>query len=385
MAATEKNRDRFSGARLRVARAFKGLTQTKLASEVGITHQFIAGAENNRKEPSGILAQAFGEALGFEAEFFYGPPLDEFKEAECNFRSWRTTPVSARTQAMAYGTLLGELLAYASDKVTLPPENIPRIDAANPEEIERAAERCRMQWGLGLDVPILSMVRATESRAGVPVAEFQGIAEKVDAFSRVGNPSLVVLNNKAASRCRYDLAHECGHLVLHHGRQTGTPETEAEANHFAAAFLLPRTGFVREFPRTTYAVGDALFRLKDRWRVSIAALIRRASELSLIDAIQYRRLYKHLSARGWLRHEPHEFEHEKPEVIPLILDALREHHGVTPIALAGLLHWKPKTLETITGVETEQQDKPAHKFKANVLKFGPTFRSTADREKRREC
>jgi len=376
MAATEKNLDCFSGTRLRIARAFKGLTQTKLASGVGITHQFIAGVENNHKEPSGILAQALGEVLGFETEFFYGPPLDEFKEAECNFRSWRTTPVSARTQAMAYGTLLGELLAYTSDKVTLPVENVPRINATNPEEIERAAERCRMQWGLGLDVPILSMVRAMESCAGVPVAEFQGIAEKVDAFSRVGNPSLVVLNNKAASRCRFDLAHECGHLVLHHSKQTGTHETEAEANYFAAALLLPRTGFVREFPRTIHAVGDALFRLKDRWRVSIAALIRRASDLSLIDAIQYRRLYKHLSARGWLRHEPHEFEHEKPEIVPLIFDALREHHAMTPSELAGFLHWKPETLRTITGIETEKQNKFAQKVKANVLRFGPIHRST---------
>jgi Zn-dependent peptidase ImmA (M78 family)/DNA-binding XRE family transcriptional regulator len=365
--AAEKHRDQFSGSRLRIARAFNGLTQTKLASKVEVTHQFIAGMENDRKEPSGTLAQALGEVLGFEPSFFYGPPLDEFKEAECNFRSWQTTPVSARSQAMACGTLLGQFLSYANEQVTLPVQDIPTVKVGNREEIERAAERCRMQWGLGLDVPITSMTRLTESIAGVAVAQFDEITHKVDAFSRVGNTSVVILNRKAPSRCRFDLAHECGHLVLHRGQPTGTHETEAQADLFASALLLPRAGFVREFPRTLYAIWDALFRLKGRWRVSLAALIRRASDLSLIDAVQYRRLYKQLSARNWLRHEPHEFDSEEPEIIPLVFKALQEHHGLGPTELANELGWKPRTLQKVTGVFIESPEPQPRK--ANVLAF----------------
>jgi Zn-dependent peptidase ImmA (M78 family)/DNA-binding XRE family transcriptional regulator len=365
--AVEQHREQFSGSRLRVARAFNGLTQTKLASKVEVTHQFIAGLENDRKEPSGSLAQALGDVLGFESSFFYGPPLDEFKQAECNFRSLQTTPVSARSQAMACGTLLGQFLSYANEQVTLPVQQIPTMKVGSREEIERAAERCRMQWGLGLDVPITNMVRLTESIAGVAVAQFDEITHKVDAFSRAGNPSVVILNKKSPSRCRFDLAHECGHLVLHFGKPTGSHEMERQADLFASALLLPRAGFVREFPRTLYAIWDALFRLKARWRVSLAALIHRAADLSLVDAVQYRRLYKQLSARNWLKHEPHEFDPEEPEIIPLVFEALRDHHGLKPSELANELGWKLRTLQKITGVVIEPPEpKPQ---KTNVLVF----------------
>jgi len=364
----ETGRD-FSGPRLRIARAFNGLTQSELAREVAVTHQFIANLENNRKQPSGILAQALGDALGFEVSFFYGSSLDEFKESECNFRSRLTTPVSARTQAMAYGTLLGELLSFAAEHVELPPLQIPEIDARSPEEIERAAERCRMEWGLGLDVPITNMARLTESIAGVPIATFRDMTNKVDAFSRRGSVNVVILNEKAPSRCRFDLAHECAHLALHRRKETGTRETEAQADHFAAALLLPRSGFVREFPRSLYAIWDALFRLKDRWRVSIAALLHRASELGLIDAIQYRRLYKQLSARNWLRNEPREFEMERPEIIPLTFDALQDQCGLSSTQVAAYLFWKPRTLERITGITIQHEPKhPATKANLVFLK-----------------
>jgi putative SOS response-associated peptidase YedK len=67
------------------------------------------------------------------------------------------------------------------------PEVIPQVRASNQEEIERAAERCRMHWGLGLDVPIKNVVRVME-RAGVAITRCPGIGEKVDAFSRFGIP-----------------------------------------------------------------------------------------------------------------------------------------------------------------------------------------------------
>src|SRR5581483_8783348 len=141
----------------------------------------------------------------------------------------------------------GQLLQYLQSRLQLPKQDVPRIRASAAEEIEQAAEHCRMHWGLGLDVPIKNVVRVME-RAGVPVTKCPGIGAKVDAFSRAGDLSVLVLTDKPASRCRYDVAHECGHLVLHHDESTGTAEGEAQANRFAAALLLPRAGFAREFP-----------------------------------------------------------------------------------------------------------------------------------------
>ena len=340
----------FAGARLRIARTFQGRTQADLAAQLGVTQQFVAQLEGGRKQPNAMLAGVLGDVLGFEPEFFYGAALTEFTDAECNFRRRRTTPISVRARALAFGTLFGQLLQYLQSQLQLPRQDVPRIHASGPEEIERAAEHCRMHWGLGLEVPIKNVVRVME-RAGVPVTKCPGIGAKVDAFSRAGEPSVLVLTEKPASRCRYDVAHECGHLVLHNGEPTGTAEAEAEANRFAAALLLPRAGFAREFPQSRHGGWDGLFGLKQRWRVSLAAMIRRAAELSLIGGAEYLRLYKELSARGWLKHEPHEFEHEAPEILPRALDLLHESCGLERQEVARVLGWRSATFAAITGLE----------------------------------
>jgi Zn-dependent peptidase ImmA (M78 family)/DNA-binding XRE family transcriptional regulator len=340
----------FAGERLRIARTFQGRTQTHLAEQLGVTQQFVAQLERGRKQPSAMLVGALGDVLSFEPEFFYGAPLIEFADAECNFRRRRTTPIAVRDRALAFGTLFGQLLQYLQSQLQLPKPDIPRIRASAPEEIERAAEHCRLHWGLGLEVPIKNVVRVME-RAGVPVTKCPGIGAKVDAFSRAGEPSVLVLTAKPASRCRYDVAHECGHLVLHPSEPTGTAEAEAEANRFAAAFLLPHAGFAREFPQSRQRGWEGLFRLKERWRASLAAIIRRAAELSLIGGAEYLRLYKELSARGWLKHEPHEFEHEAPEILPQALDLLRESFGLEHKEVARVLGWRSATFVAVTGLE----------------------------------
>jgi transcriptional regulator with XRE-family HTH domain len=83
----------FCGGRLRIARTFRGRTQTDLADQLGISQQFVAQLERGRKQPNAMLVGALSDVLGFEPAFFYGVPLTEFTDAECNFRRRRTTPI----------------------------------------------------------------------------------------------------------------------------------------------------------------------------------------------------------------------------------------------------------------------------------------------------
>jgi transcriptional regulator with XRE-family HTH domain len=204
----------FCPARLKIARAFNSLTQREVAELVGTGQQFIARLESGIKEPTGIMAAALGDVLGFESAFFYGEPLDEFRDDECAFRRRVTTQISVRATALAYGTLFGQLLKYLATMVQFPTPNVPNIPVATGEEIQRAAVECRVYWQLAPDLPIGNMVRVAES-AGVPVAKFQGLADKIDSFARAGSPNVIVLSDKASSRCRLDVAHELVHLVLH--------------------------------------------------------------------------------------------------------------------------------------------------------------------------
>ena len=105
-------------------------------------------------------------------------------------------------------------------------------------------------------------------------------------------------------RLRFDLAHECGHLVMHQGVETGDRETEIQAHRFASAFLLPTTAFVTEFPRRAhYLDWPGLYTLKRRWGVSVRAIVRRAYDLGMIDAAQYRTANVHLARTGQAKGE----------------------------------------------------------------------------------
>ena len=348
----------FSGARLRLARIFQGMTQAELGERVSVTHQFIGFLEGGHKQPSKLLVEALGEACDFPSDFFFGPLIDEFRDEDCHFRRRQTTAAIVRAGVLAHGTLFGQLVRFLDANVSLPKVSVPEIRLRSRDDIERAAERCRMQWGLGIDVPIKSMVRALEN-AGIVVTCFEGGTDKVDAFSRSGGRGVVVLNTdkRSATRRRFDIAHETCHLVAHGGMVTGDEEREREADQFASALLMPRAGLVPEFPRMRRLDWTALFRLKERWGVSVAALVRRAYDLRLLNAMQYQRAYKYMSAQGWRKGEPQEPTPEEPELVRLATDTLAEQ-GFYAETMAELLTWSTATLARVSGVTMPTRPAP---------------------------
>ncbi len=350
------NRAEFCSSRVRLARAFNGWTQAELGEHVGVTHQYVGYLETGHKQPTPLNVEAIADATGFELGFFYQPLVEEFRDEECHFRRRTTTPVSVRTRVLAHGTLFGMLVSYIDAVVSLPDDTVPSVRVKTPEDLERAAERCRIQWGLGRDLPVKNLTRAVE-RAGVIVTRFDGCSTKIDAFSRSGKRNVVILNTEkdAPSRTRFDLAHETGHLVMHGGLTTGDPETEKEADRFASALLLPRAGYAREFPRGSRIDWTALFRLKTRWGASVGAQVRRAYDLRLIDAAQYQRGYKYIAAQGWLKGEPGEPQVEEPELVPLSLGQIQEHYGTSPLEVCTRLQWRPPAFERVAGIHLPPQ------------------------------
>jgi Zn-dependent peptidase ImmA (M78 family) len=344
---------------LRLARELRQATLDDVGKRVAASPSLISHLEKERREPTTDLLHALGDALGFEPGFFFQPIYERFVERECSFRRRTTTPQGVKKEILSRGTLLAEVITYFRAELTLPELDLPHIPVDGVDAAERAADAARVHWRLGLDAPLGQVGRVVE-RAGVPIVEVDVHSEKIDAFCRWGDTSMIVLNSTigSASRRRMDIAHELGHLIMHRGCELGASEVEDEANRFASAFLMPAPGFRSDFASIPRLSWPHLFALKRRWRTSVAAIVRRAWDLRLIGADVYRRMNQYIRARGWHRGEPDEPEMEHPELLKLALLSARADLGRGMADIAEALDWKLSTLEEITGFGAEIVDGP---------------------------
>jgi len=323
----------FVGSRLQVAREFCGLTQKELGEKVAASPTLISLCEADKKKtPSYDLIEACADILGFRRNFFYLPIDEIFQDEECSFRHRRSAPERLKTQIRAHATLLGMVMGKLRAFFRFPELDIPRIRATT-------------------DAPIHQVGRVME-RAGIVIIPHVVQSTKVDAFSRNGGISVIFINQAIPSTSRwiFDIAHECGHLVMHPGVVTGTPETEAAADRYASAFLMPRKAFSREFLEKVFS-WEHIFQLKKRWRVSAAAIVRRAYDLGLLGAVGYRQAYKYMSWKSWnTQGEPFEPDFQQPELLSGALAGLGRSVDLTIAGLCSELYFTPDTFYEITGV-----------------------------------
>jgi len=344
----------FHGDKLRLARLLAGLSLDELGGSVATSRQFVHQLETGAKEPTDEMRDALAAVLTVTPAFFSTPAINPVREEDCHFRRLVSTPRGLVAQAVARGTAVEALVNGLEAQVRLPDVDFP--ESARPEApdaIERVAEEARRHWGLGLDGPITSMTRVLEN-AGAVVVQFDDLTDRIDALSMARRRPIVVRSTAkaAGARLRFDLAHEAAHLIMHQGIITGDSVTEGEAHRFAGAFLIPRGAFAREFPRTRRALDwNALFAMKLRWKVSVRAIARRAFDLGLIDAAQYRTANIQLVKTGQAKTERHDdrIVIEEPELLSSAVAWLLKRDGIGLHRLLADLGMAPELFTRLTG------------------------------------
>ncbi len=303
--------------RLTEARQVALLTQTELANRIGVSRQAVSAYERGTKFPVPNTMGKMADALGQPVAFFTRSERWTFGEHSANFFRKIGPDTKRRNRACEVLADWFSSVAYAFNEIAnFPPIDIPQFEphdstssAYTEEEIEGMAEETRKHFGLGLG-PISNVLRLIESK-GVITCRFRMTGEKVEAFSYwAGDRPFVFLasDKESAARARFDAAHELGHLCLHRwvGREEiedkdRLKQIEAEADHFAGAFLLPR----KSFPNEVYAPkAEAFVDLKARWKVSIQAMVYRCKNLGLFDEQQITNVYKQISYKRWRTVEP---------------------------------------------------------------------------------
>jgi Zn-dependent peptidase ImmA (M78 family)/transcriptional regulator with XRE-family HTH domain len=348
-------KDGFIGQNLRLMRLFHGLSLQELGEEISVSKQFLSRLESGVEAPSASLQDALGARLRVLDGFFHQVDPMPISDEQCHFRKQLTTKVALRQQARARGELFKRITSVLDQELNLPTYGFRESEPVDAEAIERAAERCRIDWGLGLG-PIANMIRVAET-AGAIVVRMSQMAAEIDAISFATKRPIIALNNmdKSACRARFGVAHEIGHLVLHIGTLTGDKVTEGEANRFASAFLMPRSIFAAECARairgTRTLSWSTLSEIKMRWGVSKAAILYRGRQLGIFSETLYKSgvigLNRHGEAR--MEDEDNEFESELPEILPSSLDVLAKSCGIKLNSLSKRILVEPEITEELLG------------------------------------
>lgn len=316
-------------SRLMIARKRRGLTLTQLAGLTSLSTRSISLYENGHQEPSADSLRQLAGALDVSPGFLGAPDVDEIPPDAVSFRAVSKMTARQRDRALSAGRVALLINDWIDARFRLPETDIPSLGGHDPEA---AAEVVRAHWGLG-ERPVSNVLHLLESR-GARIYSLTPENTDLDAYSLYwqGRPFIFLATGKTGERGRFDAAHELGHLVLHGEHQVASrPAAEAEANRFAAAFLMPRASVLAEGLRD--ATPAQILEAKRTWKVSAMALTHRLHELGLLTEWGYRAACLQLSRLGYRRSEPHGIERESSQLLAKVFRAIRSG-GETPATIA---------------------------------------------------
>jgi len=268
-----------------------------------VTPAAITQLERAQNRPTSPVLAQLALALGVPADFFrHGRPVPVLPPSSAHFRSLRTTPSLSRDQALAFAELGLDVLDVIEQHVDLPVVDLPELDVGeSPTPAQVAAAAAATRTALGVPTgPVAHVVRLLEAHGVLVLRLPDHVDPAVDAFSTQACARPVVLLSPVKddkARSRFDASHELGHLVLHHDAEPGDKLVEAQAQSFAAAFLMPADEVIDDLPRRVDWEG--LHAAKRRWGTSLKALVYRAHSLGVMPDGPYRRAMRELASMGY--------------------------------------------------------------------------------------
>lgn len=344
---------------LTLLRESRGMSGLELARLSGVPQPMISKMENGVTAMDPARVQLIADALQYPLEVFsWDDQVYGFGSAAFYHRKQQSLAQGTLRMIQAEVNLMRMRVRRLLRSIEVDARfTVPFLDVEELGGPERVAQAVRAHWLLPMG-PVKDLMAVLE-QAGVVVTRSDFGSPRISAISFAATrdcPAIVVLNDAhAADRERFTAAHELGHLVMHID-PTPTETAEQEADAFASEFLMP----AREIkPQLKGITLQRTAQLKAVWKVSMAALIRRARDLGAIDDSRYKSLQIQLSQHGWRKSEPVQFEREDTSVIEGLLDVHYRDHGYTNEELATVVGLRPAELPQ-RFPSTAARARPAH-------------------------
>lgn len=326
-----------------IARESRKMTQERLALASNTSQSCVSRAEAGLDRPSPPVIEAWADVLGYEPALFEQPdstvlPRTTLFRKRAALKKIETDAIAAILRIRCRQV---DAMARA---VRVPDENIPKVNLETQRGTAADAARLvRAKWRVPVG-PIANIARLVEDN-GIVVARLSGVG---DAFMGVSiadvgqHPIILVSGDAPGCRDRWTIAHELGHIVLHHYRDNdlvdNVDDIEREADAFASEFLMPAHEIRHQFAPRLGLV--ELAQLKRHWRTSMQSLISRASQLRRISDSQKDRLWREISAKGYRREEPVDVGVDKIEIIDELVRVHLERLGFSVRDLAKSVWFK---------------------------------------------
>ena len=377
----------FIGERLAQARRARAITAADLGDITNVSSQSISKYENGHQTPRREIVERFETILSMPSQYFFRP-MNNLDDKPVFWRAKLSAQSMALDRAMVRLDWLKEIVNYLGDFFDFPELNLPPLNLTNnpadltSDEIERAANSVREYWNVGHG-PLPNCLENIEE-SGILVSRIHVRAEKVDACSQWSDkheiPFIVLSRDKASAvRQRFDVLHELAHILLHRNvthAQLNNRQIykvlEKQADQFASFMLLPERDFLDELYAPTL---DGMLTMKERWGVSVGAMIMRCKSLELLDDDQIRRSWMNYTRRGWRKGEPFDgkMQKEAPYLIRRSFEMLISEGVRSPKEITAALPFPLAELEEIAdldpgtlGAQTRVRSEPKMKSGVNT-------------------
>ncbi|MBS0162579.1 MAG: ImmA/IrrE family metallo-endopeptidase [Nitrospira sp.] len=306
----------MDGDRLRVLRLSRDMSLDDLADAAGaiVSKQMLSRYERGLSEPTPKVLTALAGALQIPVSRLLEAPKVMVRPVAYRKRASLSKGDQSRISSLLEINLqqrvrLQEANGFNPPSIPILSMGVDSIDAA-----ETVAERIRRDWELG-EAPIMSLVDELEGRL-VHVLEvdapetFDGLS--LVAYDEKQRPIAVaaaIRRGVPGDRQRLSLAHELGHIILD---LASTVDEEKAAYRFAGALLAPAVALRREVGERRSAIDlNELAMLKQRYRMSLQALVYRLKDIGIITENHAKDWFMRIRARGWAKVEPWEIGPEE--------------------------------------------------------------------------
>jgi Zn-dependent peptidase ImmA (M78 family)/DNA-binding XRE family transcriptional regulator len=298
--------NKFLGVKLRSARLQKGLSTRQVSEQLrgSVSHSTIANYELGKSTPSVDIVAELAQLFGTTIDYFFQP-----SPTLVGPRFRKTVSQVSKAEEQQYLSVSERFLdAYLRIEAMLDRKLVAQLRPIGPnmgETPEQIANRVRVEAKIAKDAPIDSVPSLLE-RFGIRVIEIP-MDSRIDGLAAeyAGNPVVVINPRIPSDRGRLVGAHELKHVLygdyLLPLKEAELKRIETEAFDFGSYLLIPQAILREAFSGRSMV---KLVRYKERFGISLAAMLYRAHKTEIVSDSDAKRLWIEFSKRGWRKKEP---------------------------------------------------------------------------------